>query len=255
MHRSSEKSKNKKATLISRFLLFAVCLGMVACSENPTSLNQDHEGVGEVSVAIKLSKVVAASLFRAEIVITASDMADIRQDLLISGDTASGMVEDIPAGSTRLFTLNGYDSSGDLIYSGSSNADIIAGQLAVVRITMRRVNSQNSKPQLRILSPVAAERLASPCCNTTLISGEIENFGTADANNVVVELRARNSNGSAISDSRITISKISKGEKSLFTAKFSQTESYRSDTRYITSADYTITSDEGENETGTIIIN
>ena len=103
MYRSLKKSGHKKTILIPLFLQLVVCLSLVACGEAPTTTEQPaSNGVGEISVAIRLSKVVAASLFRAEIVITASDMADIRQDLPINGDTASGVVEDIPAGSSRL---------------------------------------------------------------------------------------------------------------------------------------------------------
>jgi len=74
-------------------------------------------------------------------VITASDIEEIRQDLSISGELATGTVEDIPAGNNRLFTLNGYDAAGDLVYSGSSEVELPAGEVVPVQITMRRVDS------------------------------------------------------------------------------------------------------------------
>jgi hypothetical protein len=137
MHRLLEKSRNSNSCLIPWLLLLAVCVGLGSCGDNPTSVQRDSNGAGEISVAIRLSKVAAASMTRAEVVITASDMAEIQQDLTISGDTITGTVEGIPAGTNRLFTLNGYDSSENLTYSGSASTDIIAGQQVTVRITLR----------------------------------------------------------------------------------------------------------------------
>ena len=65
-------------------------------------------------------------------------MDEIRQDLTIDGDVITGIVRDIPAGDERRFVLNGYDSSGNLAYSGSAIADVVAESQVTVRITLRK---------------------------------------------------------------------------------------------------------------------
>ena len=129
-------------------LWISLCLvtllwGLSSCQDSQAPLDmgvEDQEG-SRVSFAIRLSKLAVATLARAEVVITASDMEEIRQDLTISGELATGTVEDIPAGNARLFTLNGYDAAGTLIYSGSSEVDLPAGEVVPVQITMRRVDT------------------------------------------------------------------------------------------------------------------
>ena len=178
---------------------------------------------GEASFSIRVGKAVAAALSRAEAVITGSDMAEIRQELTIDGDTAAGHVRDIPAGTDRLFTLNGYDSPGTLTFTGSATADVIAGQQVTVRIIMRRVASPSGTPQLRVSSYASAQR--PDCCGlgTTSITGEIDNTGEANATNITIELRARNINGAAISDSHTDIGTLKMGESELFRAEFPET--------------------------------
>jgi ribosomal protein L21 len=67
-------------------------------------------------------------------------MTEIRQYLTISGNIVSGTVRDIPAGANRFFTLNGYDASGTLTYTGSSVAEVIPGENITVRITLKRLS-------------------------------------------------------------------------------------------------------------------
>ena len=238
-------------------LLCAFYAGLASCSG--TALTQPKaRDSGEASFSIRMSKVVAAAMSRAEVVITGSDMAEMRQELTIDGDTATGTVRDILAGNDRLFTLNGYDSSGSLIYTGSATADVVAGQLVTVRITMRRVDSQSGTPKLQVASSASAQR--PDCCGsgTTTITGEIENTGDADATNVTIDLRARNSAGAAISDSRATIGTVRKGESKLFTGRLSGTCWSRSDsecgTKYVSRADYTLSYSEGDPISGTITV-
>ena len=254
MLKSSEKSKNSKFCLISWLMLLAICVSLASCGETSTSVQPDSSESGEISVVIRLSKVAAASMSRAEVVITASDMAEIRQDLAISGDTVTGLVQDIPAGTNRLFALNGYDSSGSLIYSGSATTDVIAGQQVTVRITMRRVSSQAGSPQFRMLSPASAQIAYSSGVYTTTITGEIENTGTADATNVVIDFRARSSNNAPITDASVNIGTAKKGESKIYTASFANTAFFSSDSRYVSKADYTITYNEGGPDTGTITV-
>ena len=137
--KSSERLKSSNCA-VPWPLLLLLCAGLVFCSGD-TLTQPEVRDSGKASVAISLGKVIATILSRVEVVITGSDMDEIRQDLTIDGNRATGTVRGIPAGSDRLFTLNGYDSSGILAYTGSASADVIAGEQVTVRITMRRVGT------------------------------------------------------------------------------------------------------------------
>ena len=134
-------------SILHTFLLFAFFLNACGDGERQTPVESElSEGV-EVSFAIRLSKLAAATMSRAEVVITASDMEDIRQELTLDGSKVTGAVQGIPSGSERLFTLNGYDVADQLIYTGYSKVDLPPGEIVTVRITMRRIGGATGSPQ------------------------------------------------------------------------------------------------------------
>ena len=137
MSKLSVKLRNRnQACLMHCVVLCVLYVGLSSCSDGAPSRPAAGES-GEASFAIRMGKAVAATLARAEVVITGSDMDDVRQELSIQDNVVTGLVRNIPAGDDRLFTLNGYDSSGNLAYTGSATADVVAGQQVTVRITMR----------------------------------------------------------------------------------------------------------------------
>ena len=136
MLKLSAKLKNNQACLMYWVVVCALCVGVAACSDSALTRPETSDN-GEASFVIR-SKVVAATLSRAEVVITGSNMDEIRQDLTINENVITGIVQNIPAGNERRFTLNGYDSSGKLAYSGSAIADVVAGEQVTVRITMKK---------------------------------------------------------------------------------------------------------------------
>ncbi len=136
MSKSSARLKNKQAYLMYWVLVCALCVGVGACSDSAL-IQPEASDSGAASFVIS-SKVVAATLSRVEVVITGSNMDEIRQDLTIDEDTITGVVQNIPAGNELRFTLNGYDSSDNLVYSGSAMADVVAGEQVTVRITMKK---------------------------------------------------------------------------------------------------------------------
>ena len=255
--KSSERLKNSHCP-VPWPLLLILCAGLASCSRGTLTQPVGRDS-GKASVAIRLGKVVATTLSRVEVVITGSDMAEIRQDLTIDGDRATGIVRDIPAGSDRLFTLNGYDSSGGLAYTGSATADVVAGEQVTVRITMRRVGAPAGKPRLQVASSASAQRGLGKSVydrDITRINGEIDNTGDGDATNVVIDLRARNSSGAAISDSRVTIGTVKAGDSKLFSADFSGTSEYKYSEPeiYVSSVDYMVSYNEGDSISGRITI-
>ena len=106
--RAKSKSRIQETGIL---LLLLVWGGFSSCgdSSTPVKVSEESPRAGDISFSIRLSKVAVG---RAEVVITASDMTEIRRDLTVSGDTITGTVQGIPAGNSRLFTLNGYDVVG-----------------------------------------------------------------------------------------------------------------------------------------------
>ena len=137
MLKLSVKLRNRnQACLMPWVVLCVLYVGLSSCSDGAPLRPAAGES-GEASFAIRMGKAVAGTLARAEVVITGSDMGDVRQELSIQDNVVTGLVRNIPAGDDRLFTLNGYGSSGNLAYTGSATADVVAGQQVTVRITMR----------------------------------------------------------------------------------------------------------------------
>lgn len=215
-------------------LLASNCFFLLSCGETTAPTEQEQSEPSSISFSIKLSKLAVASLVRAEVVITASGMEKMTQPLTITGDQVTGRVSGIPAGNDRTFTLNGYDSSGTLIYTGFTQVDMPAGKTVEVIVTMRRVASSTG-PRLRIISPVTTQRYPLG----TVIVGEIENFGSTDAFSVSVNFTARNRNSAAVASYTLDIGTVRKGEKIVFEVRsFVTTSDSPSSLLYVTNADY-----------------
>lgn len=250
MLRLSVRLRNR-ASLAAIFLLLMCCGILGSCGSVSSPTQPERERSGEMSITIRLGKTAAADISRAEIVVTGEDMAEIRQNLTISGNTITGSIRGIPAGSNRLFTLNGYNASGAMTYTGSGQATIVAGKSVTVRIEVRSVASAGG-PVLAIGSAVTIVRYSST--GTSRITGELLNTGTGDATGVTINFRARNSSGAAISDATVTIGTVRKGVSSLFSVSFSNTDDRSSESRYLRTAEYTISYNEGASITGTVTI-
>ncbi len=136
MSKLSARLRSKQACLMYWAIVCALCVGVGACSDSALTRPEASDN-GEASFVVS-SKIIAATLSRAEVVITGSNMDEIRQDLTIDENVIAGTVQNIPAGNERRFTLNGYDSSGNLVYSGSAMADVVAGEQVAVKITMSK---------------------------------------------------------------------------------------------------------------------
>lgn len=152
MFRLSAKSGDRVS--VAPFWVVACCLALASCEggELPAGPVKDQE-TGRLSVSIKLGKIAAASISRAELLVTGSGLVEVRQDLTVSGDTVTGTITDIPAGPDRMFTLNGYDASGILTYTGSATATVIAGQQVTVRIVLRPTGVTGSEKEITVALP------------------------------------------------------------------------------------------------------
>lgn len=249
MQRLLVMSRNRPAI---RFLALAIfALGLGSCGEAPLSPQPEYEATGEISVAIRMGKVAAANISWAEIVVTVSGIDYLKkQRLTVSGDTIRGIVTGIPVGSAR-FTLNGYNASDTLTYTGSATATVTAGQSVTVNIPVRRVGAApTGTPQIQVGGVASANRLSY----STEVTMEVSNTGTADATNTIIKLRARGSSGAAVADAEANIGTIRQGDSRLVTVTFDGTDNLSFESKYIYTADYTLTYKEGGPKTGTITI-
>ena len=124
-------------------VMFVLVAGLSGCSDRRAPVKSpvlsEAETVGPISLAIRLSKRAVATLSRMEVVISATDMEEMRVELTISEDKASGTVMGIPAGQKRRFTVNGYDAVGKVAYTGSAEVDLPAGKVVPVHVVVRPV--------------------------------------------------------------------------------------------------------------------
>ena len=143
----------RRSTLL--LLAGAAWSSLLACGETAAPSEPLIDEAATISIAFKLTAAAAADIARAELVISAEDMADIRQHLSIVDEVVRGTVRGIRAGPDRLFTLNGYDAGDDLIYTGATSASVVAGQQVPVRITLYRYSGgSTTNVVLSIVSPV-----------------------------------------------------------------------------------------------------
>ena len=205
-------------------LIAAFWVSLVAC-DNESLVGQREEATGEMTVFISLGKALQSQIARAEVVVTASDMVEMRVELTVDGTSLRGTVTGIPAGANRLFTLNAYDSGGSLTYTGSEMANIIAGgPPAQVEVTLRSVSGPTGGPALAIRgSPLVTQGRtdfgwsSSGSGEAARIAGEIENTGTATAENVRLTVTLRDPNGNLLGRVRDhAVGTIQPGDSELF---------------------------------------
>ena len=205
MHRSLERSRIRHSVTVA-LLLFAGCLVLGSCDQASSPTQPKSADSGEMSVAIRLSKRAAADISRAEVVVTGTGMAEIRQNLTVSGNTITGTVRGISAGANRLFTLNGYDSSGNLTYTGSASATVVAGQMVTVEISVRSTAAGQPTAQLEAKG-IRINRgenyggdfsTYSSIGEDAKITGEIENTGDVGATGVRITVSLRDGGGALL---------------------------------------------------------
>jgi hypothetical protein len=234
-------------------LVILTVFGLIACDSGPQPMQAESEGGGEMSVLMALSKPAAAAIATAEVVVTGDGMADILQVLAVSGSAISGTVRGIPAGPDRTFTINGYDLSGSLTYTGSATATVTAGQQVTVSIAVRSTNSTTpTNVVLEILSPIAVNYEFSFSDGYLEISGEISNPSSLTANDVSVVLSARNASGALMDQGTKVIGDVPPGTL-FFTFRFPR-EVFASGDKKASSIDYVISHSLGGFDTGSAML-
>jgi hypothetical protein len=137
-----------KGIVLSAVILIAV----VSCGdrrEDPLRAEDEYEAA---SIAFKLSSTAAALLASVEVVVSGVDFIEIREQLELSGEVASGVIQ-VPVGTDRLFTLNGYDEFGALIFTGQGWSDIVSGSQTTVALQLRPVDATADRDWLHGVVP------------------------------------------------------------------------------------------------------
>jgi hypothetical protein len=93
---------------------------------------------GTAIIVLKFTQGLGIDLDRVEIIATAPDMPEHRQDIQLDSGLATGMIE-LPLGANRALTVNAYDRADELLYTGSGQTDITAGQQVRIEIIMQPV--------------------------------------------------------------------------------------------------------------------
>jgi formylglycine-generating enzyme required for sulfatase activity len=131
-------------------MIFSVSFLLSACGDQDRIIRSESNQTA-MPIQIALGKVAAAQVDRVELIITADDMTTVQQPLEISDGVVQGTIV-VPVGPRRLFTINAYDSAGDLIYQGSATADVLPeGQTVVPSISVRAINRETSYPLTKSL--------------------------------------------------------------------------------------------------------
>jgi hypothetical protein len=233
-----------KLVLRSYTVVFLAAVILTACGKDDTTV-RSTEGSTDLSLSIPLSKLAVSRIERAEIIISASGWAGITKALVVSGDSISGTVRQIPAGNSRKFVLNAYDSAGNLAYTGEAFADVIAGDLVEVNIKLTAVGpsgSTSAVPNVEVRTAATADRRVL----STYVTLEIGNLGLADATGVMLKCRARNSTGGAIGDASTDIGTLEANKSYLPWLEFRDADCCSSrDPRYIVKLDCTVEYNEG----------
>jgi hypothetical protein len=125
----------KNELILSGILI--IMLLSVSCVNQPPPVG-NTASIESVTLAIALTDDMTSVVGSAKATVSASDMVEIESALVISGNMITGSISNIPVGKDRMFTILVYDKDTVLCYSGSADADIIAGAIAKVQLTLKK---------------------------------------------------------------------------------------------------------------------
>lgn len=120
-----------------------LALTMAGCSNPSSSLINQESATVEAKLAISTtaSPVFSKIVKRATVTVTGSDMATVTTPLTVADSSVEGRVSNLPPGKSRRFTVEAFDSNAVVQYSGSAIQDLLAGQTAVLKITLYRAGT------------------------------------------------------------------------------------------------------------------
>ncbi|MCH7877753.1 MAG: hypothetical protein IH914_00360 [candidate division Zixibacteria bacterium] len=207
-----------------KILFSGVFLGaiLLAGCEEKILNNAGSEQV-RVQLSFRLTSPSLRSLVSTyQLTISADDMDTIVAQLVWADGFVVGVVENIPAGPGRTFTLECFDENLNLIYRGVTIAEVVAGQTVNVEIDLLPF-----VPLMRISPPFA--RLGAPQSADGIVDLTIKIYNTPDITSlefviqydpgVLVPISIARHSG--LSDSIVFSSETDKSTGEIFSSLFS----------------------------------
>jgi len=132
---------------MSRLTTFLAILAslilLLSCEKDggPTAVDPPSNPSGSsISFYFQKPAHISHLIATARAVVSAPDMDTIFTDLTVTDTTVSGTIEEIPAGQHRHFEILVYDSTQALTYYGDAYADVPAGAVLTLYITLYPVS-------------------------------------------------------------------------------------------------------------------
>src|SRR5262245_5930867 len=120
-----------------------LCCVMLALAVSSAAACRSSPGAGEGSVqfiASMSSALSASDITSLVLAISGPGIPDpLSNNLTKTGNSWQGVIGHIPAGPDRLFRAEARDALGAVIYAGEASAAILAGQTAVVSLTLQQL--------------------------------------------------------------------------------------------------------------------
>jgi len=162
----------------------------------------------------------------------------------ILGYGTGGLGVDVVPGGTKPFTVD--------VPQHVSIDEIAGGRVSFeAQYLNEEGGTEGAKPILSVVSPLAVVYQYSYVDATATVTGEVENSGSIDAHDVVLQLTARNASGTAMDQASKTIGDVPAGSKLFFSLTFTQ-RAFSSAEHPMSYCDYEITYDEGGPDTGRV---
>lgn len=133
--------KQKLSFLLTGILFVCFSLLWTACDENDENslVNIDMQKTGNIQFSLSKTTLVD-DVSKVTAILTKTGYSAIKQDLVITGKTASGRIDDIPAGTWQLL-VEAKDTNEVVLYRGKADVEIIGGKITYVNIHLAVVSS------------------------------------------------------------------------------------------------------------------
>lgn len=131
---------SKRISLLTGFVMLLVTLFITNCKDNGSSpVEVEMKKTGGVQFSLKKTAEVE-NVSTVSAILTRFGYASVKKDLAISGQTASGNVDDIPIGIWQLL-VEAKDTNKTVLYRGNAIVEIKGNKLTYVSINLSAVSS------------------------------------------------------------------------------------------------------------------
>lgn len=126
-------------TAIRLMGMLATCAWLAACQGMP-----DEGATGSETLRLEISLTGdTCGVLSAKALVSAPDMATVGPvSLQVTQTTIQGRISQVPAGTARTLKVDAFNANGLVVYSGSTQVDVVAGSVTSANLVLRR-NAQN----------------------------------------------------------------------------------------------------------------